>query len=51
MDIEEDIVANAKKLLIQEWQLLDLELNAIEYGVIGVYDLYFKIKCRNYHQI
>jgi len=44
MEVEEDIVADAERLLIQELQLLDREHYAIEYDVIGIYNLYFKIK-------
>jgi len=51
MDVEKDIVVDAKRLFIQELQLLDVEPNAIEYDLIGIYDLYFKIKCKKYHQI
>jgi len=39
-DVEEDIVANAETMLIQELQLLNVEPSSKEYDLIYIYDLY-----------
>jgi len=40
-------MAGAERLFIQKLQLLDVETNIIENDLIGIYDLYSKLKAIN----
>jgi len=44
MDVKKDIVAEVERLLIHRLQFLNVEPNAIKYDLIGMHDLYSKIK-------